>query len=275
MHKDYYHMRIDEKFETGLAILHLDEINWKTGCPMANVKSTLEDENFDFVEAFRISAEEVAERMSRYGLTVRPYQNATLPHYKSLSTEQQRRSLKNLSVYLQSIKLTEANGDRFDDSGRSLWHALSALGFVPPSDLFAKLPPGVAVEIYDTDGIQVWRNWETMRVCSYTLEEIHTMEWHRRYERDERINALCFQVISDILEGRVSEVYDPKIPTHALLETCSMEGFLLDVQFEFLARLKDRQGQPAAFLLAATVKSAKKTRALDLGPALRPVEVDL
>lgn len=217
----------------------------------------------NLVTEFRDLAETVAGRLVACGLETKPYADPSVSSYSALTPEVQKSRLENLRVYLQTIEMAEKSGDRFEDS-RSIWHGLSALGLVPPSDLFAKLPPDSAIEVYDLQGIQIWRNWETMRVCSYTLEEIFSLEWHRRYDRDERITAQCFQAVMEVMSGQKGEILDPEIPTHFLLETCSQERFLLNIKFRLIARLKDRDGNPAGFLVASSVISARKTKELDL-----------
>jgi hypothetical protein len=230
---------------------------------MALANST--DQNFDYVDSFRVLAEKISARLVPYGLTMRPYLDGSLPLYRELPAEQQRVALDQARIYLQSIEMAEANGDRFDDTGRALWYALSALGLVPPSDLFNQIPAGSAIEIYDSQNIQIWRNWEVMRVTGYTIEEIHCLEWHKRYERDPAITAQCFELVAKLMGG-VADIIVPEVPGHDLLESCSQDRFYLNVRFQLAARLNDRQGNTVAFLLASAVNDAYKTRDLPLDP---------
>ncbi|MES2965676.1 MAG: hypothetical protein V4760_17475 [Bdellovibrionota bacterium] len=238
---------------------------------MASASSSLENTNL--VDSFRATAEVVANRLGRYGLTTRAYLDPSLPRFRELAPIQQRNALDQLKVYLQSIELAEANGDRFDDTGRALWYALSALGLVPPSNLFDQIPAGSAIEIYDSENIQIWRNWEVMRVCGYTIEEIHCLEWHRRYERDPAITAQCFELVGRLMAA-TSDIIVPDVPGHDILESCSQERFHLSVRFQLAARLNDRQGKTVAFLLASEVPTAYKTRELPLDD-LKPYLVEV
>jgi len=226
--------------------------------------ATDKSEGFDVIDSFRILSDRVAQLLSACGTPVRAYLDSGLPLYRALPEKKQKAALDQLRVFLQSIEMAAKDGKGFDDP-RSLWYALSALKLVPPSDLFDRIPSGSAIEIYDGENIQIWRNWEVMRVCSYTIEEIHCLEWHVRYDRQDVVTAQCFDLVNTLFNGE-SDIVIPSVPEHEITESRSQERFYLKVDFKIASKLRDRDGQPIAFLLASAVNAAYKTRRRDEPP---------
>ena len=210
--------------------------------------------NIDLTSEFKILADQIAALASKYGITLKGYRSPELPLFQALPGAKQQEVIALAKKYYASLVAIEAMGERLDNHTRSTWAALSGLGLVPPSDLFNHFNAGSAVEIYDLNNLQIWRNFETFKVCSYTLEEIYCIEWFHRYERSLEISQACISYVTDLLMGKTEDIVFPDIPSHILDETCSIEKLRLEMRFILICRLMDREGKLAAF---AVISSAK------------------
>ena len=196
----------------------------------------------DAVPLFRSTATEISKRAGDLGINVTPFRDFTLPLFRGLALEMQKTILLQLQRYLDSLRFAANAGERLDDPGRAAWSALSYLGLLPPSEFFPHLGANSIVEFYSLDGLQIWRNFEFMKLCSYTLEEVYCLKWFKRYSREAEISAACLKCVESLLTSSEHEIIFPQIPSHVIEETCSIERLAIRMKFDMVARLKDRQG---------------------------------
>jgi hypothetical protein len=208
---------------------------------------------------FKEIADKITEIAAKYSVSVKGYHSPELPLFNSLSSEKQTLAI-------------EDSGARLDNQEKSLWGALSTLGFVPPSDLFHRFESDDAIELYDLNGIQIWRNLNTMKICSYTLEEVYSIEWFKRYVRDAEISRNCESHVGALLTGN-SEIHCVNLPEHVVEETCSSEGLIISLKINWLARFKNASSQLAGFMVVSKAAIiGKKVELTENKPALRLVE---
>ncbi|MCO5142225.1 MAG: hypothetical protein M9962_03945 [Oligoflexia bacterium] len=200
------------------------------------------------------SADRIKEIYRSYGLQISGYRSRDLPLFSALSESVQKEVLLRLRVFLDSLEEAESFGERVDSSDKSAWHALVTMELTPPSNLFSHIKSSSLIEIYDFEGHQIWRNFQFMKYCSYTLEEVHCLEWYKRYRRDESVNELCFKKVNALLTGQISgDMYCPDIPRHKLEETSSSSRLVLDVKYDLLCILKDKvRGTPKAWMVVTS-----------------------
>jgi hypothetical protein len=218
------------------------------------------DNQLDRNSKFRETADKVCELLGKYDLKVVGYHSSELPYFSALPIQKQNESLALLKTFLQSAEVTEAFGEKLDDHERSLWGALSAMGLIPPSDLFSSLRPGAAIEIYDLEGLQIWRNFTCMQYCSYTLEEVYSVEVYTRYNRDAEKLSACIAKVGDLLTGKSPEIFDPEVAPDILEETFSQDRLRLEVHHQLFCRLKNRQGTVTAWLVMSGAKLLEKQK---------------
>lgn len=200
------------------------------------------------IQQFVQTALEIEAISAKYGVTVLPFHSSKLPVYAALSGEKQREALKHLQGYLCSMQTTESAGAPLDNQERALWFALSALEVVPSSQLFTILKTTDVVEIYDMDNLQIWRNLNFMRICSYTLEEIYCLPWVDRYRRSEEALVELGEKVGKFLAGQTPDLYHAQVSDHRLEETLSVGRFSVTARHEWLVRLRDRTGNAVAWI---------------------------
>jgi hypothetical protein len=227
--------------------------------------------SFDHTQEFRVIADKISEIAATHSLRVVGYYAPELPLYSKLSAQKQSDVISQLQVFLQTMQSAATAGDRLDNSERSLWHALSTLGLIPPSDMFSHVCADDVVEIYDLEGIQIWRNFNFMKICSYTLEEMYSIDWPSRYKRDPERTAECMGELEKVLSGRVPEFHFADIPEHLLEETSSTERYVLSAKHDWIGKLKPQTGGTPAWIVLSKVKIVG--RGLKTAPSQRRLEL--
>jgi hypothetical protein len=223
----------------------------------------------DRTHQFRLIADRICSLVSSHSVRLVAYNSPELPLYSALPPSKQAEILDQLKVFQRTIEVTLSNGDSLENVGRSVWHALSTLGFVPPSDIFSKIGNDDVVEIYDLQNIQLWRNFNFLKICSYTIEEMYSVDWPSRYSRDPAMNSECIAKVTSLLTGETPDVYYAGIREHVLEETLSAERLVLQASHDWFARLKNQRGELTAWLVTSKVKIFGKGLPLDLGPRIQ------
>jgi hypothetical protein len=178
--------------------------------------------------------------------------------------------------YLASLEHTEAMGERLDDPKKFAWYSMSVLGLVPHSDYFRHVTANSVVEIYDLTGHQIWRNFEFFKFCSYTLEEVFCLEWFSRYSRNEKISESCLACVGDLLKNSTLEFVHPDFGPHLVEETCSIDKLIIEMNFDMVARLNNRNGIVSAFsVVSSATLIGKSLEAQKLEPSLKLVPSSL
>lgn len=208
--------------------------------------------NLERITEFKIAADKICAIAAKKDLKITGYHSPDLPLYSALSDAKQEEALLLVKAYLKSMESAEAVGECLNAVDRSLWHALSTMGLVPPSDLLSRLKPSAVIELYDLQGLQIWRNFNFMRVCSYTLEEIYSIEWFNRYKRDQIHTEECIKNVTTLLSGESPEVFKPEMSLQIMEETCSQDRLKIRATYDLLSRLKNRDGELAAWLVATS-----------------------
>ncbi|HWU44755.1 MAG TPA: hypothetical protein VN132_14990, partial [Bdellovibrio sp.] len=115
-----------------------------------------------------------------------------LPYFSKLPTELKQKVVDHLQFYHDLCVEQVSEGYSIKDSPSFVWRALNKLGLVPRSDLFSHLTNEHIVEIYSAENVQLFRNFKFFEFCSYSLEELLTIEWWGLFERDAQITQKIF-----------------------------------------------------------------------------------
>lgn len=129
------------------------------------------------------------------------------------------------------------------------WYAMKCLNLRGPSDLFSMIDKDDCVEIYTTEGVQLYRNFHFFKYCSYSLEELMTYPFFELYSRPEWLQSemlkaveLCFQT--------PEQVTPCKVPSHPCYETKSQRAYAGTVSFKKICALKQTAAY-SAFLVTS------------------------
>jgi len=148
------------------------------------------------------------------------------------------------SLLLDAVR----SGVKLTSDRRLTWFAISRLGMVPCSDAFEQIRDSDFVEIYNTEGIQIFRNLEFYRLISYTIAEITLHPWYRLYGRDERFaDQIRSEAFGKALDGR-RETFRPAIESHDSFEVMSLDQRRFHILPGVISPLFDKSGRAVAFL---------------------------
>lgn len=200
------------------------------------------------IDAFRQRVDALRTLVATYAVGVKPYHRSDLPLFRKLSESAQDQALQGLESFEETLNATLRAGFRLDNQPQLVWHALKSMGLVPPSELFHHIGPDHVVEIYSLEGLQIWRNLNFLKNCSYTLEEVYSIPWHLRYERQPDRVEEAMTKVGKLLRGETPALYHADISSHRIEETISEARFVLSVSHHWLARLEDREGSFRAWM---------------------------
>lgn len=240
----------------------------------------LDFENLSLNENFKIVADHITRIINRNGKNVLAYNHSNLLIYSRLEVEQQKKVLHDAKVYLESLESFDAvsatthgpNISIKDDYKISLWSALKYFGLRPMSDLFSYLTQEKIVEVYNSQGIQIWRNFNFFEVCGYSIEEMFCYTWMERYERNDEILQQIFSIMSRFLAGENATI---KCDIHnQIKELISTEKLTIDAHHEYVSPFYDKENRYAGFIVVSSAKvSSRPTHAAFRPAALASAEI--
>lgn len=203
-------------------------------------------------DLFKAQVDTLASLLDKEGLFVRTYE-PSLPFFSKLTSEHQARVNRDLGFYLEVCKEQIEEEGTLKDSPSFLWRALRHLNFVPRSDLFPHFRDDSVIEIYSAQNIQLFRNINFFKFCSYSLEELHSREWWDLYHRESEMTHTLYGIANMILDGKVEGHVLQPVPPHTLLELESAERFEMDIDMYLVSPLTQNK-RVTAFVVAENVK---------------------
>lgn len=219
------------------------------GLRLLNDQTTVEKD-------FREILEEISSTLFSLGVKVKPYHSPCLDHYSHLSNSQKKLSLSDSTKYLESLTASEFSKENeiteHPDRGEALWLALRFFGLRPTSDLFENLTLDDSIEVYNSAGIQIWRNLRFMEVCSYSLEEIFCYTWQERYNRSDEATNQIINLISKFSPSSPKSVHCQI--KNVLYEVFSEKKLVIDVTHKLLSPVFNSANQVGGFVVASKVK---------------------
>jgi hypothetical protein len=103
------------------------------------------------------------------------------------------------------------------------------------------------VEIYSSDGVQVFRSFNFFKLCIYPLDQILTYEWHELYRRDESITAGMMEIVRGIFSRQIKGVHFSKFPAHTVEQLCGPDVSQIKSVHRFAAPLAGPSGEVFLF----------------------------
>lgn len=95
------------------------------------------------------------------------------------------------------------------------------------------------IEVYSREGIQLYRNFEFFKKCSYSLLDLITQEWFTLYERASSVTKAIFDSTNEVMTGAVSTV-QYRVPVHTLQERYLDAHNVFQMKMKYLSPLRRR-----------------------------------
>lgn len=166
----------------------------------------------------------------------------TKSQFMTLPLEFQSKLVSAFEFYVDTLEAMVREGESPKNSKKFLWRAMKTLGLVPLDDLFEQIGDDEIVEVYSSEGIQVFRSFSFLEPLSYTIEDLIVFPWHDLFVRDEQVTEkLIAQAIRlfnrDIDRTQVNEIdFD-----HLVTEAKSPEQKIMNSRFGIVSPIKSRE----------------------------------
>ncbi|UOF01636.1 hypothetical protein [Bdellovibrio reynosensis] len=194
---------------------------------------------------FKRLSEELCAYIEDEGLSIRPYSSELLPYFHQLTDESKDEVVATLNDYLNICKSVYAEGRQLKDAEFFTLKALEYYKFEASPALFKILKnPKFITEFYSFKNTQFFRTLNFFEVTSYTIEDIYCRQWIHLYEREEKVAAHVYEVVTKMVEGKGEDNYF-FTEKNILKERASLERVEMVINGLHISALK-HQGQITA-----------------------------
>jgi hypothetical protein len=194
---------------------------------------TFGGDDSNIIENFFKVIDALVTALAQRGVDVKA-RNPARPVFLSLNVQQKVEALKQAQVYLNFVSSVR---EPIFDARNELraFEFFFGVGF--SDEVFEAVGADDVIEVYTSENIQVWRNLNFFKICSYSLEELFSENWMDRYVRDPRVMGACIGEVIGVQDPSRPPVNSkPAIPVHHLYETTSFQQLVLRGDFHCLAR---------------------------------------
>jgi hypothetical protein len=193
------------------------------------------------------------ERLARLkGISLKGYDENSLKCFLALPEPKQKILTHAVTDYLEIVARVPGALDPFEKISveheiKYLSLALRRYGLRTRDQDFDFLKDGDIIEVYNSDWIQLYRNFEFFRHCSYTLLDLICNEVYVLYERPQQIVESMIKFCTEVLaNGRETVPY--MVPVHILRERYLNARKAFRIQFKYVSPLIDASGKTVAIL---------------------------
>lgn len=139
------------------------------------------------------------QKSLQHGVRFRDFSEDCRLKFRELSDLQKKELLEKLRSMLRVPHLE--NSFRVDSEKKSLLYVLQSLNLsCPVSDFTKYLQQDDIVEVFNDEGVQIYRSWSYYRFTSYTIEELMLYDWNTLYERPVFIINRLMSLMPKIFE---------------------------------------------------------------------------
>lgn len=99
---------------------------------------------------------------------------------------------------------------------------------------------GDIIEIYNPEGVQIYRNFEFFKHVSYSFTELFANEWHVLYERPAFVIEKLIETHQKVKLGEISTTTEYGIADHIVKERYLQNRKVFKVKMKFVSPLRDK-----------------------------------
>lgn len=187
--------------------------------------------------------------LMRHGIRKAAFAEGGRERFYRLDPAERFLYLRQLKSYLKLCLDAEAQGiDLIYDTRGMLERTAWSLRLSIPQDFTRELIAEDIVEIFDYDGIQLYRNFRFFEISDYTLDDLFGSPWNLLYERAESLTKLLFERVDQCTSQRKCLPFN--IPEHYMRERATSSRKLVKVNLAKVAPLL-RDGKPFAWIASS------------------------
>lgn len=188
-------------------------------------------------EEFKYHSLRLVSLLAKENIAVRPFLPG-LPYFNRLTPQLQKEVIKSIKFYTDLCSEHVTEGYKLKDSNTFTWRAFRAYGLVPVSDLFSYIKSNDIIEVYSTENRQIFRNFQYFQYCSYSIEELYSVEWWHLFARDESITKKIMEEAYQVFNGETQGIFFSKTERHQVKELISQDKLSNFYKLKFLSALK-------------------------------------
>lgn len=166
---------------------------------------------------FRSLAEEVARYAAAAGVEIKPYFDATLPHFSSLRPAKKAACIASLT-YQRDFFATAESEKLPLESVQLIWRTLAKMKMRPQSDIFDKITSEDTVEVYNSDGMSCFKNLVFFRFISMSLEEIYSLPWYEQMTASPQLIAYFMELATRVKITGIGQTFSPRFSHYTFHE---------------------------------------------------------
>lgn len=183
----------------------------------------------------------------------------TIERFESRDDEQKRYILNHLTFYIELYTSISKNKVSANDNKKHLWMALGALKLTPPNDLLDAIDGSDCIEIYDTSGIQCYRDYTFSSLISYSLPETLYSPWFNLYARSSTVLEAMHSEATQAFTSAKTH-FNSKIPDHFTDEVSSDRQKRFKVSFKKISPLFNKEQKASAFLATSSLEFVEEMK---------------
>lgn len=191
----------------------------------------------NLVEEFRSQLRMFKALTQKQGFHLPEEPEQALVQFASHPKALQRQICQNFAAYIETFLAAAKQNVKFHEGKKMLWYALQRLEMRPTSELFNFIEDDDIIEIYNAEGIQIYRNMNFYEVCSYSVGDILSYGWSELYERDPQISQQIVQVATGIFQGFHGKTFPSPVPPHSFFEKFSGARNILEMKQKYYSPL--------------------------------------
>ncbi|MBK7890371.1 MAG: hypothetical protein IPJ84_05820 [Bdellovibrionales bacterium] len=158
----------------------------------------------------------------------------------SYPLDTQLRLVNALEKYVSSISNIQADGIRFNESKKALWHLFVQNRWRLDDQIFSEIDESDVVEVYLADGTQFFRNFNYFQYSSYTLADLIFCPWEELIEHESNSRAELIDISKRIFGGNASPKERFKLAPYVARERFSEQRFTAELKSKFICPIRGR-----------------------------------
>lgn len=139
------------------------------------------------------------------------------------------------------------------DEKALLWRFVRRVGYTPTSDIFDLITDQDYIEVYDNEGLQIYRSLNYFDLVSFTIEDLVTLNWKTDFKRDRTVLLHLLEVTLRLATGTLHKTYScAKVPTHNVQEMLGQK-YLHELGLKYISPLRSG-GKVVAFIATSKAR---------------------
>lgn len=119
---------------------------------------------------------------------------------------------------------------------RFLWRVFRNLGLVPPNNLLDTIGDEDVIEVYSSQGVQIFRSFSLLELTSYSIEDLIVYSWGELFYRDPNITMRLMDQAGRLFSNEIKSIQRNEVTErHVVKELQSDERRKIELEFAIVS----------------------------------------